>query len=192
LNKMGFINGEVRKGVFVDGHERKDVVDYRSNVFLLAWKDYERRMVVFSEDGTWKLPSSLRPGERPVVLVTHDESTFNTNDGKRRIWMKDGKQPIRPKGRGKGIMVSGFLTPGGRLRVPDSIPDSEPLKEPNWPPEPDLTPMRDAMQLLEFGKDNYWTRDKIVDHMTRVQAPDQDCRHRLGQRALRSPGQRES
>jgi len=131
LNKMGFINGEVRKGVFVDGHERKDVVDYRSNVFLLAWKDYERRMVVFSEDGTWKLPSSLRPGERPVVLVTHDESTFNTNDGKRRIWMKDGKQPIRPKGRGKGIMVSGFLTPGGRLRVPDSIPDSEPLKEPN-------------------------------------------------------------
>jgi hypothetical protein len=48
LNKMGFISAEVRKGAFVDGHERKDVVDYRDNIFPPAWKDYERRMVVFS------------------------------------------------------------------------------------------------------------------------------------------------
>ena len=72
LNKMGIINAEVKKGVFVDVHERKDVVDYRDNIFLPAWQNYERRMVVFSGDGTWKLPPSLRPGERPV-LVTHYE-----------------------------------------------------------------------------------------------------------------------
>jgi len=52
-------------------------------------------------------------------------------------------------------MVSGFLTPGGRLRVPNSIPDSELLKDPNWPLNPNSTPVRDTMQLLEFGKDNY-------------------------------------
>jgi len=96
LNKIGFTNGEVRKGVFVDGYERKDVVGYRNNVFLPAWKDYERRMVIFSEGGSWELPSNLQPDERPIV-VTHDESIFNANNGKRKIWMKDRKQPIRPK-----------------------------------------------------------------------------------------------
>jgi len=62
------------------------------------------------------LPTYLQ-GEKPLVLVTHDESTFNANDGKRKMWMEDGKQPLRPKGKGKGIMVSGFLTPGGILTV---------------------------------------------------------------------------
>lgn len=51
-------------------------------------------------------------------------------------------------------MVSGFLTPGGRLRVPDTIPDSELLKDSMWVLVDDK-PIRDAMWLLEYGKDNY-------------------------------------
>jgi hypothetical protein len=56
-----------------------------------------------------------------LVLVTHDESTFNANDGKRRLWIEKDKQPLRAKSRGKGIMVSGFLTPGVILKIPDHI-----------------------------------------------------------------------
>ena len=56
------------------------------------------------------MPQNLPPGQKPLVLVTHDESTFNANDGKRRLWMEKGKQPLRPKARGKGLMVSDFLT----------------------------------------------------------------------------------
>jgi len=54
LPKLGFFKSEVKKGVYVDGHERKDVVQYRQKVFLplmlklesYAWHYIER------EDGT--------------------------------------------------------------------------------------------------------------------------------------------
>lgn len=57
--------------------------------------------------------------------VSHDESTFDANDRKRQLWMKDGKQPLRPKAQGKGLMVSDFPAPGGKLIVPDMITDVE-------------------------------------------------------------------
>ncbi|KAA8914313.1 hypothetical protein FN846DRAFT_758996, partial [Sphaerosporella brunnea] len=65
--------------------------------------------------------------------------TFNANDGKRKVWMENGKQPLRPKTKGKGIMISAFLTPGGILK-----------------------PVREAIEYLEYGKNNYWTGDKMV------------------------------
>ncbi len=43
--------------------------------------------------------------------------------------MENGKQPLRPKGRGKRIIASEFLTPDGQLKVPDSVPDEEPLQQ---------------------------------------------------------------
>jgi len=164
---MRFSFQGVKKGVYVDGHERKDVVEYRK-VFLEEWTKASRRFVVFKEDGTWELPPGLLQGEKPLVLVTHDESTFNANDGKRKMWMEDGKQPLRPKGKGKGIMVSGFLTPGGILTVPTAIPDSQLLADPSWPRLEDGRPVREAIQYLEYGKDNYWTGEKMVEHTKQV------------------------
>lgn len=55
--------------------------------------------------------------------------------------MKKGQQPIRPKAKGKGIMVSRFLTPGGCLKVPDDVPDSELLQDPMWPLDLDGKPI---------------------------------------------------
>jgi hypothetical protein len=105
---MGFIYTRVKKGVYFDGHERDDVREYRDTVFLPQWKDLSSRFVEFDEDGAWARPQ-LPEGVLPLVLVTHDESTFNANDGRRMIWMEGGRQPIRPKGQGKGIMVSGMF-----------------------------------------------------------------------------------
>jgi hypothetical protein len=106
LKKMGFVYNTVQKGLYFDGHEREDVKAYRKDVFLPQWKKYSERFVEFNEDGKFQKPP-LPDGVLPLVLVTHDESTFNANDGRRMIWMENGKQPIRPKGQGKGIMVSG-------------------------------------------------------------------------------------
>ena len=39
------------------------------------------------------------------MLVTHDKSPVNANDAASHGWLKDGQVPLRPKGRGKGIMV---------------------------------------------------------------------------------------
>lgn len=171
LKKMGFVHDTVRKGVFVDGHERQDVVRYRQEVFIPQWKIHQTRFVIFKEDGTWEPPASLAPGEKPLVLITHDESVFNANDGKRKIWMKKGSQPIRPKSKGRGIMVSGFLTPGGRLKVPDEITDSELLSNVMWHKDEAGKPIRDAMMFFEYGKDNYWTGDKMVEHTIQVALP---------------------
>jgi hypothetical protein len=171
LKKMGFVYKDAKKDVYFDGHEREDVVKYRNEVFLKIWQESSRRLVMFKEDGSWEKPPGLRPGEKPLVLVTHDESTFNANDGKRRLWSKNGEQPLRPKGKGKGIMVSGFLTPGGILRVPDHVPDAELLTNPTWPQDDKGKPIREAIEYLEYGKDNYWTGEKMVEHTVQVAIP---------------------
>ena len=58
------------------------MVEYRQKDFLPTWASLERLMVLFSEDGSWTKPLGLKKGEKPLVLVTHDESTFNANDEK--------------------------------------------------------------------------------------------------------------
>ena len=81
--------------------------------------------------------------------------------------MKEGEQPLRQKGKGRGIMVSGFLTPtsGERLRVPDSISDRELERNLMLVIRPNGEgPVHDSMWLHEYGKDNYWNGEKIVWH----------------------------
>jgi len=65
-------------------------------------------------------------------------------------------------------MVSAFLTPGGILRVPESITDCELLQDQTWPLDKDEKPVREALEFLEYGKDNYWTGDKMVDQTIKV------------------------
>jgi hypothetical protein len=154
LKKMGFTYKDAKKDVYFDGHEREDVVKYRNEVFLKIWQESSRRFVIFKEDGSWEKPPGRQPGEKPLVLVTHDESTFNANDGKRRLWLKNGEQPLRPKGKGKGIMVSGFLTPGGILRVPDHVLDADLLTNPKWPRDDKGKPVREAVEYLEYGRED--------------------------------------
>jgi hypothetical protein len=108
LKKMCFTYKDAKKDVYFDGHEREDVVKYRNEVFLKTWQESSRRFVIFKEDGSWEKPPGLQPGEKPLVLVTHDESTFNANDGKHRLWLKNGERPLRPKGKGKGIISTGM------------------------------------------------------------------------------------
>lgn len=112
LRKLGLKYGRFGKGVFKDGHEREDVKEYRQNIFAPTFCAYLKNSVQFDEDGSVNIPEGF---ERPLVFITHDESYFNANDTTMFGWGNDSIKPIRPKGRGKGIMVSDFLTPGGRL-----------------------------------------------------------------------------
>ena len=47
LIKLGWRCTVVHKGVYIDGHERDDVVDYWNNIFLPALKDFEKQMSKF-------------------------------------------------------------------------------------------------------------------------------------------------
>jgi hypothetical protein len=163
LEKLGLSWQKVQKGIYVDGHERSDVTQYRQEVFLPAFERIRPFLVTWDEEGQMIMPQNLPPGQKPLVIVTHDESTFNANDGKRQLWIENGKQPLRPKGRGKGLMVSDFLTPGGRLAVPDAIPEAELSAR--------GLPRRYASEYFIYGKDKYWRGDDMVDHTVKVAIP---------------------
>ena len=160
LNKLGFAWKDVRKGVYIDGHERDDVVRYRQDMFLPSVQQlFDRGLREWDEDGNIITQVDDIPvGEKEKILVTHDESTFNANDGKRQMWILNDAQPLRQKSRGRGIMVSEFLTPRGRLCVPEHISAEGLLR-------------RQATEYLEYGQDNYWSADKMVKHTLEVAIP---------------------
>ena len=88
LVKLGWTKQTLRKGVYMDGHERSDVVKYREEVFLPKMKLYERRMVKFDFD-KGKLHCTepeLEPGESVLIPVWQDESCFQANDYKKSAW----------------------------------------------------------------------------------------------------------
>ncbi|CAG8830035.1 12654_t:CDS:1, partial [Cetraspora pellucida] len=49
LKELGYTYERVKKGAYVDGHEREDVVAYRS-IFLKRMSEFEHRMPIFSGD----------------------------------------------------------------------------------------------------------------------------------------------
>lgn len=171
LHHFGLSFNDVKKDVYFDGHEREDVIKYRNEVFLKKWQHYKPRFVEFHEDGSSTSPQRTDNNEKPIVFITHDESTFNANDAKSKVWVHTLKRFIRPKGRGRGIMVSAFLTAGGVLEVPQQITDEELLSDPNYPTENDGTPVRRAVTLLEFGKDNYWTAERMIEDTLKKALP---------------------
>ena len=77
--------------------------------------------------------------------------------------MEDGKQPLRPKAREKGLMISDFLIPGGRLAVPDTISDTELAAQ--------LLPRWCTTEYFIYGKDKYWREDDMVGHIVKVATP---------------------
>jgi hypothetical protein len=106
LRVLGYKHRRVTKGIYIDGHERPDVV-YRSD-FFVRMAGYRRRAThyVDAADGTRvAVEPDLQDNDMKIVFVYHDESCFAANDGKRCLWLKEGEKVLCPKGYGKSIMV---------------------------------------------------------------------------------------
>ncbi|KAF8436732.1 hypothetical protein BGX38DRAFT_1332954 [Terfezia claveryi] len=93
---------DVRKGVYVDGHEWDDIVVYRQNIFLPQIEEIQSSLRQWDKDGNI-IPTCLTPEEKEKILVTHNESTFNANDGKRQMWVKNDAYPCGRKDREKEL-----------------------------------------------------------------------------------------
>ena len=50
LHRMGWCYGKKTKGMYIDGHEREDVVKYCEE-FIVRWKEYEKCMIIYDNDG---------------------------------------------------------------------------------------------------------------------------------------------
>jgi hypothetical protein len=114
LQKLDWRYQSAWNGMYIDGHEREDVMAYRC-AFVERWKIYDLCFHRWDNDGH-ELP---RPNGFPVpdgppfrlVLVTHDESVFYQNDHHKIAWAQKTSRPMpQPKGEGQSIMISDFLT----------------------------------------------------------------------------------
>ena len=116
LARMDWRYSRVKNGMYIDGHERDDVVAYRC-AFVHRWAEYEANFQFWDDNGN-PLPSSCPSDLRRLILITHDESTFFQNDERKTCWSHQDSQPTpKPKGEGQSLMVSDFLTAEwGRLR----------------------------------------------------------------------------
>lgn len=165
LHELGFRPQAHKKGIYIDGHERSDVVEYR--------KLYLRKLEILQSthlppplcsDGlmvTHRL--GVSSATKKLVLIYHDESSFHANDGQSIIWAEEGKVPIRPKTQGRGLMVSDFVTEyDGLLKLSDEEFESARKTIPLI--------SKEAREILRFGAANegYWTNEKFLDQIKKV------------------------
>ena len=121
LHKLSWRYRQKKKGMYIDGHEREDVVEYRKG-FVERWREYERCFVIYGNDGNMlSTPTGFPIPQNVRFLVTHDESTFYENDRRKMLWVNDKVKAVaEKKGEGQSIMVSEFLTSEwGRLKDGD-------------------------------------------------------------------------
>lgn len=90
LIKLGWTYSQVKKGVYVDGHEREDVVQYRNNVFLPKMAEYQHRMAKYvevkGEELLKRIAPTLGPGETELIPLFHDESCMHANEQTANVW----------------------------------------------------------------------------------------------------------
>jgi len=175
LIKLGWTHTLVKKGVYMDGHERFDVVHYRNHEFLPAMLKFEAWMAHYepcegpepfgSRQGPelFRVEPNLQPGERELIPLFHDECCFHANDEKNHAWLniKEGQSVLRKKGRGRLIHVSDFLNPeNGRLIIRDDngnvIEDARVIIYPGSNGDP----WWDTKQLLRQVKNSIYIFEK--------------------------------
>ena len=124
LHKLSWRYQQKKKGMYIDGHEREDVVEYRKG-FVERWKEYEKRFVIYDNNGNVLSTPTGFPVPQGIqfclILVTHDESTFYENDRRKTLWINNNTKAVaEKKGEGQSIMASEFLTSEwGRLKNGD-------------------------------------------------------------------------
>jgi len=67
------------------------------------------------DDDLQPIVKELSASEKLLIFITHNVSTFNSNNGRRRIWIYEDKSPLRKKVRNQELHVLDYLTPIGWL-----------------------------------------------------------------------------
>ncbi|CAG8457140.1 15938_t:CDS:2, partial [Dentiscutata heterogama] len=77
LKTFGFEYSEVRKEMYMDRHERADVVAYHEK-FLKKIEKYEMHMIIFSGEN---MEEEIRPATHDIIiLVTYDEKSVHISE----------------------------------------------------------------------------------------------------------------
>ena len=167
-HKLGFEVLTPSKGMFFDGHEHEDVVEYRGK-FL---KQMIQTGFLHPDDAPTPESQAAFPHDVPLasadtckktVFIFHDESSFHANEDQKVQWGQKGTHMIRPKSQGSGIMVSDFVDEkNGYLALSNDEFAKAKADNPNL--------QQQARALLEYGesRDGYWTSAKFIAQMENV------------------------
>ena len=158
----------ISKGIFIDGHERDDVVEARK-IFLrkMTKIGFLHFTTAPTDNAARALPTDL---DRPTleqrsktVVFFHDESTFLFNEDQTTQWGLEGERMLRLKSKGSGKMVSDFVDEhSGFLALSDVEYESAKISHSGLP--------KYAQEFLEYGesKEGYWTRGKFISQMKKA------------------------
>jgi hypothetical protein len=160
LIKLGWRRTTIRKGVYMDGHERPDVKTYRDKVFLPLMASYEKLMTRYEGKELTPVHPELAEGQQEIIALFHDESCFHANDFKSHAWLREGETILQKKSRGRLIHVSDFITEAtGRLVLRDNegniVEDARKIifpgsnGDPWWDTEQLLEQVADGLTIFE-------------------------------------------
>ncbi|KAI5116463.1 hypothetical protein M0805_006723 [Coniferiporia weirii] len=161
LRKLGYSRHSTKKGIYVDGHERPDVIESHTK-FLRDIEQYEKLSRRYEEETLAPLPLNLGPGEREHILIVQDESIFHVNDQCQEMWLANGERPLHQKGNGHAIHISDFLCEGsgtGRLSLTESQ-----LAEHSKLPSDQQLQITDVWKVIYPGKnhDKWWDMPQLL------------------------------
>ncbi|THU79173.1 hypothetical protein K435DRAFT_875794 [Dendrothele bispora CBS 962.96] len=95
-------------GQYSDGHERKDVVDYRDKVFLPRWEQIKDRIRTWTSEN---LPEYGPLCGKRIIVWYHDETIFYAHDRCRKNWFhKDASAKPYAKGDGHSFMIADYVS----------------------------------------------------------------------------------
>lgn len=133
----------LRRFIYHDGHERADVQKARAKFIerITSVMKRCRRQEYNEVTGSWRnIDPDLTGGAKEVVFINQDETIIYENDDKGGTWLPEGKAQFRPKGNGKKLHVSGFISyPFGEW---EDVDITEPHRDGNWTMEVSQTCLR--------------------------------------------------
>ena len=120
VKRLGFYVTKEKKGVYVDGHKRADIIEYRQNDFLPKLALLQALFTNYEEDANGVLqliPPILPLREKEHVIYYHDKSCFHAKDYSTRIWLDKNQQKMPSKSKGGLIYCSDFISLKKRLII---------------------------------------------------------------------------
>lgn len=161
LHRLGYRPKSHKKGAYVDGHERQDVVDYRQKYLDMMKQYYDTHLPPPPpSDEMAPVPPPDAEHRKKLVLIFHDECIFSTNEGQLWAWAAEDDSVIQPKTKGTGIMISDYVDQhNGFLCLTDSEAEHAKSSQPTFPTT--------ARATLEYGADKggYWNSEKFLKNV---------------------------
>lgn len=138
LKWLGFYCARHTKGIYWDGHERKDVVAARKAYIDLMDLSVLPFAYRYEDKSLSENAPTVPAGAKIHYPIFHDETCFQANDQTNSLWIREGEQELRSKSRGRNVHVSDFIiekSENGRLALtPDEIAKEELLPALPLPP----------------------------------------------------------